>query len=191
MRAVAQVLDTYILCEDGDRLAVVDMHAAHERMRYEELKRAAAGKSAASQTLLFPQRVEFPVSEAQALREHIDVFRRLGFVMEPFGGGSFLVTETPAVLRPGQVEPILRDLTVELLGMGSADSLEALTEKLLVTMACHDVLRSGDRVDPAEMQALVDRLLECPNADTCPHGRPTWVRFSKGELERLFKRTGF
>jgi DNA mismatch repair protein MutL len=191
MRAVAQVLGTYILCDDGATLTVLDMHAAHERLRYEELKRAAAGKATASQALLFPQRVEFAVAEAQSVGEHLDTLRRLGFEMEAFGGGSFLITETPAMLRPGQVEPVLRDLAVELREHGSADSLDALTDRLLITMACHHVLRSGDRVDAGEMQALVDRLLECPNADTCPHGRPTWIRFTRGNLERLFKRTGF
>jgi len=185
------VLDTYILCDDGSGLVILDLHAAHERIRYEELKRTAAGREAASQSLLFPHRVEFSVADAHALGEHIEVFRRLGFGLEPFGGGSFLVTRMPAILKTAQLEPILRDLAADLRETGAAGSLGALADRLLITVACHQVLRSGDRVGPDEMQALVERLLDCPNADTCPHGRPTWIRFSRAELERLFKRAGF
>jgi DNA mismatch repair protein MutL len=191
LKVLGQVLETYILCRSPEGIIIVDMHAAHERIRYENLLAEASRSKPTSEHLLFPARVELSPTDVHSLLEHRDILAGIGFEIEDFGGGSLSVSRLPIAIDLGAVEPILRDLAVDLREYGGTASWEDLLEKMLIRISCHSALRSGKTLRPDEMEALIDQLRSTPRADTCPHGRPTWVRLRKDDLERIFKRSGF
>jgi DNA mismatch repair protein MutL len=191
LKVLGQVLETYILCRSPEGMIIVDMHAAHERIRYENLLAEASRSKPTSEHLLFPARVELSPTDVHSLLEHRDILAGIGFEIEDFGGGSLSVSRLPIAIDLGAIEPILRDLAVDLREHGGTASWEDLLEKMLIRISCHSALRSGKTLRPDEMETLIDQLRSTPHADTCPHGRPTWVRLRKDDLERVFKRSGF
>jgi DNA mismatch repair protein MutL len=187
--AVAQVLDTYIIAVAGDgSLVLVDQHAAHERLTHEALREQLEAGGVRAQPLLLPAVVELPAEQAAALLAHTAELARLGLELEAFGAGAVLVRATPAVLSTNDPAPLLRDLAEE---FAEFDASPALTERLdaaVARMACHGSIRAGRRLAVVEMDALLRRMETTPRAATCSHGRPTFLRFERGELERLFGR---
>ncbi|MCS6920864.1 MAG: DNA mismatch repair endonuclease MutL [Elioraea sp.] len=186
--ARAQLLETYILAETADGgLILVDQHAAAERIRHEALKRALASGGVAKQALLVPAVVELSPSEAEAVLARAEALERLGLVVEPFGG-AILVRAVPAPLSGCDAEGLLRDLAEELVESGESRAIEQRLDAVLARMACHGSIRAGRRLSEAEMNALLRALEATPNAGTCSHGRPTWIRLEAADLERLFGR---
>ena len=187
--AVAQVLDTYIIAVAGDgSLVLVDQHAAHERLTHEALREQLEAGGVRAQPLLLPAVVDLPAGQAAALLAHTAELARLGLEIEAFGAGAVLVRATPALLSANDPAPILRDLAEE---FSEFDASPALTERLdaaLARMACHGSIRAGRRLTAPEMDALLRRMETTPRAATCSHGRPTFLRFERSELERLFGR---
>jgi DNA mismatch repair protein MutL len=186
---VAQVLDTYVIAVTADAAVVlVDQHAAHERLTHERLRAQFLAGGVQAQPLLLPAVVEFPPADAARLLDHADALAQLGFALEPFGPGAVLVRAVPALLDASEPAPLLRDLADELAEMGEATALAARLDAVLARMACHGSIRAGRRLAPAEMDALLRQLETTPRAATCSHGRPTWLKLTKAEIERLFGR---
>ena len=192
--AVAQVLDTYVIAvaEDGS-LVLVDQHAAHERLTHEALREQALGGVVASQRLLLPEVVQLPTAQGALLLSHAAGLARLGLEVEPFGGGAVLVRALPALLGGADAAALVRDLADELADdeLGLPDQATVLTARLeavIARMACHGSIRAGRRLQRAEMDALLRRMEATPRAATCSHGRPTYLRLSRHEIERLFGR---
>jgi DNA mismatch repair protein MutL len=191
-RALAQILDTYILAEAADgALVVVDQHAAHERLTHEALRaQLLEGGQVRSQALLLPAVVDLAPAEAERLLERAGALARLGLEIEGFGApGSLLVRALPALLgRAPDPAPILRDLAAELAESGEATALDRLLDAAIARLACHGSIRAGRRLVPAEMDALLRQMEATPRAATCSHGRPTVLRLGPAELEKLFGR---
>ncbi|TQF82526.1 DNA mismatch repair endonuclease MutL [Elioraea sp. Yellowstone] len=186
--ARAQLLDTYIVAETADGAVVlVDQHAAAERLAHEALKRALEAGGGTSQTLLSPEVVELSPAAVEAVLARADDLARLGLAVEPFGG-AVLVRAVPAPLAGCDAAALLRDIAEELAESGETTLLRVRIDAVLARMACHGSLRAGRRLTPAEMDALLRRIETTPNSGTCSHGRPTWIRLTRGELERLFGR---
>ena len=188
-RALAQILDTYVLAEAPDgALMLVDQHAAHERLTHEALHAQLVEGGVRSQPLLLPAVVDLPAREAARLLDHADTLARLGLEIEPFGPGAVLVRALPALLGNPDPAPLLRDLSEELAELGEAASLQRRLDAAVARLACHGSVRAGRRLTPAEMDALLRSMEATPRAATCSHGRPTVLRLDAAALEKLFGR---
>ncbi len=187
--AVAQVLDTYILAVAADgALVLVDQHAAHERLTHEAIREQMKAGGVRSQPLLLPAVVDFPPSDTARLLAHATEFATLGLELEAFGPGALLVRSLPAALGNPDPAPLLRDLADELSEMEETTSLTARLDAVIARLACHGSIRAGRRLGQAEMDALLRQMETTPRAATCSHGRPTFLKLSKGDLERMFGR---
>jgi DNA mismatch repair protein MutL len=182
-RVLAQLDDTYILALDGDALVLVDQHAAHERIAYETIVERAR-RRAPSEPLLVPYVIELEPADVPRFEAMREALAEAGFVAEPFGERAYRIAATPAGYgaRTFELRPFLADAGDEIAGLSPH-------ERLWATLACHSVVRAGDRLDVAEMSALVARLAQCENPMHCPHGRPTIVRIGADDVARMFKRS--
>ena len=189
MRVIGQLHDTYIVCEAEDGLILIDQHAAHERVLYDELARPAGSLRKASQALLIPETVDLSFSEAQALEALIPQLRELGFEVEPFGGGTVAVKAVPGFFSGRELRPLLTEIAERAASSESPSDPQEALDFCRQRAACHAAIRAGQRLAIEQIQALLRQLDECGNLSHCPHGRPTWVKWETGTIERLFKRT--
>ncbi len=188
---VAQILDTYVLAVAADgALVIIDQHAAHERLTEERLRAEFIAGKVASQPLLVPVVVDLSPVEAMRLLAQKDTLSRLGLEIEAFGPGAVLVRATPAALRNPDAAVLLRDLAGEFAESDTPVALEARLDAALARLACHRSIRAGRRLTAEEMNALLREMEATPKAGTCSHGRPTFLRLSQTELEKLFGRRG-
>ncbi|MFV0275984.1 MAG: DNA mismatch repair endonuclease MutL [Parahaliea sp.] len=186
--ALAQLKGIYILAENAAGLVLVDMHAAHERITYERLKRARDAEGIRSQPLLVPRAVSVSSREVGLAQAHAGLFEGLGMVVDVAGEESLLIRQIPVALRDSNVELLLRDVLSDLAEYGSSDRIEARMDEILSTMACHGSVRANRRLSVPEMNALLRDMEATERAGQCNHGRPTWTQLGLDELDRLFLR---
>jgi DNA mismatch repair protein MutL len=185
--AIAQLHGVYILAQSEDGLVLVDMHAAHERVTYERMKRLLNGQNA-RQGLLVPQVVKVSPAEAAAAEAHAAEFAALGFELTQFAPGEVALRAVPSLLADRDPGGVVRDVLSDLVEHGGSRRVEAAIDHLLATMACHASVRAQRTLSLPEMNALLREMEGTERADQCNHGRPTWVRLSLAELDRLFLR---
>jgi DNA mismatch repair protein MutL len=186
---VAQVLDTYVIAVASDgSLVLVDQHAAHERLTHEALREQMLDGGVRTQPLLLPGVVDLPPADASRLLARSDELARLGLEIEAFGAGAVMVRALPAALGSPEPGPLLRDLADELEELDEATALSARLDAVIARLACHGSVRAGRRLNAAEMDALLRQMEATPRAATCSHGRPTFLKLSKAEIEKLFGR---
>ncbi len=186
--AVAQIAGAYILAESSDGLVVVDMHAAHERVVYEKLKRGFGDRGLVRQPLLVPESVMVAEHEADLVEQSAATLERLGLVVDRSGPTSLTVREVPALLKNSDVESLLRDVLSDLAEAGQSSRVADAADEFLATMACHHSVRANRALTIDEMNALLREMEKTERADQCNHGRPTWTTISLAELDRLFLR---
>ncbi|MFA5494026.1 MAG: DNA mismatch repair endonuclease MutL [Porticoccaceae bacterium] len=186
--AIAQLKGIYILAENAQGLVIVDMHAAHERINYERMKRAFEAESITSQPLLVPENIAVSEKEAECAEEYAEVFTALGFALQRAGPESLLIREIPAILRGSEAEALVRDVISDLLEYSTSDRIRAHIDDILSTMACHGSVRANRRLSLPEMNALLRDMEETERSGQCNHGRPTWSQLGLDELDRLFLR---
>ncbi len=187
--ARGQVAQTYIVAEAADGLVIVDQHAAHERLVLERLRAGGAGgKVAASQALLIPAVVELDEPDCDRLESRAAQFAGLGLAVERFGPGAMLVRALPGALKDADPEALLRDLADDLAQHGEGLLLGEKIEHVLATMACHGSVRAGRTLSVSEMNALLREMERTPRSGQCNHGRPTWIKLSMADVEKLFGR---
>ncbi|VTZ50387.1 DNA mismatch repair protein MutL [Methylocella tundrae] len=186
--ARAQIHETYIVAQTRDGIVIVDQHAAHERLVYERLKAARAGRAAPRQALLVPVIVEMAQSEVGLIEEAAPLLAEFGLIVESFGPGAIAVQEMPAALKSADAARLIRDLASTLGEDGHAASLERRLDHVLATMACHHSVRAGRRLLIEEMNALLRDMERTPGSGQCNHGRPTYVELKLADVERLFGR---
>ncbi|WP_298225644.1 DNA mismatch repair endonuclease MutL [Acidocella sp.] len=188
---LAQIFDTYVLAQASDgALVIVDQHAAHERLTEEKLRAQFVEGRIAIQPLLVPVVVDFPPMEAARLLAETETFAKLGLEIEPFGAGAVLVRGVPAPLKEPDAAGLLRDLAEELAESGAPLALEAKLDAALARLACHGSIRAGRRLHREEIDALLREMEATPRAATCSHGRPTFLKLTRTDLEKLFGRRG-
>ena len=185
---IGQLHGLYILCSSPQGLVIIDQHAAHERMSYEELKEALSHGDAPSQGLLAPVTLDLSPTEAVWAREQAPDWRRLGIGLQPFGGNTWLIDSVPTLLAGKDPAPVVRDLLSELASSGVSAATPEFLELALRSLACHRSVRAGQRLGRGQMEHLLKRLMKLPQPVTCPHGRPVMLRISARELARQFKR---
>jgi DNA mismatch repair protein MutL len=186
---LAQFRDSYVIAEDAEGLVIVDQHAAHERVLFERYLGEAEANRVETQPLLFPVAVELPPHERWLLEEEIEEFRRLGFLVEPFGGNTVRIDGVPAVVAGLEAAAILRELIGEAARARSATAAaEPLRHRLVTTAACRAAIKAHDPLSHAKMQELLHALMRCSSPTTCPHGRPVLFRLPLADVERAFRR---
>jgi len=187
--ARAQLHENYIVAQTDDGLVIVDQHAAHERLVFEEMRKALHSKRLSSQVLLIPEIVDLPEEDCDRLMVFADGLGELGLAIERFGPGAIAVRETPAMLGEVDAQGLIRQLADEIAEWDTASGLAAKLEYVAATMACHGSVRSGRRLRPEEMNALLRQMESTPGSGQCNHGRPTYIELKLSDIERLFGRS--
>ncbi len=185
---IGQYNAAYIVCQDGVDLLLIDQHAAHERVAFERLKAQFAAQGVESQGLLFPDPVELSFREAAAAKEHLAELERCGFVLEDFGGNTWLLKGVPRLLAGADYRRTLRNIIEELLTLGKNRVFTNIVEEVLTRIACHSVVRGSHPLTFEEIRALFAQMDATDFSSNCPHGRPVSHRLTLAEVERLFRR---
>jgi DNA mismatch repair protein MutL len=181
-----QISETYMVARVGDALTVFDQHACHERIMYEETLRRLGGSRGMAQQLLFPLTVDLSPQELSLAEEYADDLRQVGFDIRLFGRATVLVEAVPADIHTDITEGLVRKV---LAGLGEEHgALAGRHHRIASSIACHASVRAGDVLSDEQMRDLIDRLLATETPHACPHGRPTFIQISAGELDRRFKR---
>jgi DNA mismatch repair protein MutL len=183
---IGQFQGTYIICQGPGGLVIIDQHAAHERIVYEALK-ARSGRID-SQRLLMPETVDLGFEEARILEPLIPRLDALGLELEPFGGTTFVIKSIPVLLDDRRIGPIVTELVEKAAEIGLESDPETILDTCRMVMACHNAVRANQRLQPEQITRMLEQLDRCHDPDHCPHGRPTWIRWSVKDLEKAFMR---
>ncbi len=183
---IGQFRGTYIICQAADTLILIDQHAAHERIVYEQLKQRSGRIE--SQRLLMPETVELGFAEAPILEKLIPELNALGLEVEPFGGTTFVIKAVPAILEDRDMARIIVELAEKAAEIGLGAGLEKVMDECRMVMACHKAIRANQRLTDEQIRHMLNQLECCENPSHCPHGRPTWIRWTLKELEKAFGR---
>ncbi len=184
LRLLGQIAGTYIVAEGPDGLYLIDQHAAHERILFERINAQRAEKRVEVQGLLEPATFEVGPQQDTILRSHIEELTDSGFLLEPFGDRAYLVRTVPACLNKKDGLNVLRELT------HTSEGGSSWSEKLSMSIACHSAIRAGQVLNDNEMRELLRQLENAAIPNSCPHGRPTMINLSSGQLEKEFGRRG-
>ncbi len=178
----------YVLMENADGLVLVDQHAAHERILFEELRRRLEANEAISQKLLLPLTLQLPPKDADWLRRHLELLQKMGIGLEEFGAGSFKLDGLPPFLQVDEPLKLVREIIDALQSASVGASRMRLGEDMIAKTVCRHAVKANDRLQERELVKLLDDLMACELPYCCPHGRPTMIQMSYGELERKFGR---
>ena len=188
-RGALQIHNRYLVTESEEGVTIIDQHALHERILYEQLKHRVAAGAVETQNLLVPEPVALSPTEAAAAMENRDLLAQLGVRVESFGGDTVLLSGYPAMLANIPPAEVLRELLERILAGIKRPDQQYLLDELLHTIACKAAIKAGDRLAPEEIIALLEQRHLVEDAHHCPHGRPTALIFTREELDRRFKRT--
>ncbi len=188
LRVIGQLHDTYIVCDSGDGLVLIDQHAAHERVVFESLKAAYTRSAVTMQGLLVPETLELTHREASILEALLKDLRNMGLEVEPFGGKTYRIKSVPALLAGRPVKPLVMEILEKAADMGLTSGLDRGVDECLSIMACHGAIRANQKLAQEQMKALLKQLDTLEHASHCPHGRPTYIHRSLRQVEKDFKR---
>ncbi|RFB01595.1 DNA mismatch repair endonuclease MutL [Parvularcula marina] len=186
--ARAQLHETYIVAQTADGIVIVDQHAAHERLVYEEMKRHMAEGTVPRQRLLIPEVIDLPQEEAELISARTEELDALGLQIEAFGEGAILVREVPALFGQGDVVGLVKDIAADLANLDESTALKERLGDICGNMACRGSIRAGRRLTGEEMNHLLRQMEATPHSGQCNHGRPTYVELKLSDIERLFGR---
>jgi DNA mismatch repair protein MutL len=188
MRVIGQFHNTYIVCESEGGLILIDQHAAHERVLYEQFSSRSTGAPKSAQRLLVPETVELGYREAGVLEKMIPELKDIGLDIEPFGGNTFVVKAVPVLLAGREIKPVLIEIVEKITEIGSAPGFAKALDQSRMVMACHGAIRANQALSGAQIKGLLSQLDGCHNPSHCPHGRPTWIHWDMRSLDKSFKR---
>lgn len=186
--ALGQLQGIYILAENAQGLVMVDMHAAHERIVYEKMKAAMAQRNVIVQTLLVPLTMAMSEREIDCIEAQPDIFQQLGFTVARLAKETLAIRAVPQLLAHGPIEQLIRDIAADLLEHGKSTRVQERINHILATLACHSSVRARRKLTIPEMNALLRDMEKTDHSGQCNHGRPTCVKLSMDELDKLFMR---
>ena len=189
LEVLGQMLGCYLVCASSRGLALIDQHAAHERVVFERMRHQLGSGAMEIQNLLVPQIIELPAGEAALLEQRLELLNRVGFGVERFGPNGYAIRTAPALLPAGDYCEALRRMIAEVAEVGESEEVREGLEERLATIACHSVIRAGRKLEEEEIRALLSELDQIDFATQCPHGRPVLIELTEPQLERMFKRT--
>lgn len=184
-----QVHNRYLITQDESGMVVVDQHALHERILYEQLRQKMDSSTLESQRLLVPEPLDLTPSEAAAALDSRELLAKIGIEIEPFGGDTVLMTSYPAMLANMRPAEVLRQVLEPLMSGGKGPSARDVLDELLNMIACKAAIKAGDKLSADEITALLEQRYHYQDTHHCPHGRPTALFFSRDQLDKMFKRT--
>ena len=189
LRLVGVVGRLYVVLESDRGLVLMDQHAAHERILYEQMLRRLEQGDAPSQRLLLPETIELSPRDAQFLREHLSVLGRLGVGLNEFGERTFLLDALPPFVKVPDARRFVLELIDELVAAGREVNSFRLGEQTVTRTVCRHAVKANDPLAGPELESLLNDLRKCAMPYTCPHGRPTLIEMNYRELEKKFGRT--
>jgi DNA mismatch repair protein MutL len=178
----------YVLMENADGLVLVDQHAAHERILFEELRRRMEQQGVPTQKLLLPQTFDVPPRDADWIEQNVGILQKMGIGIETFGPGTFKIDSLPAFLDVSDPAQFMRKVIDDLKSAGNSTSPMRLGEEMIALTVCRHAVKANDPLRYPEIEKLVRDLLDCDLPYCCPHGRPTMIQISLAELEKKFGR---
>ena len=187
-RVIGQYHGTYILCELDDGLYIIDQHAAAERINFEKYSRLL-GTTSSSIKLLVPLLLDYTYNEIKQIEENKNVLETLGIYFESFSNSNIRISEVPSYFMDVNMEVYVRDVIEMILNKSKVSSLD-IRLNAIATIACKASIKANHALNTLDMQNLIKNLLKCENPNTCPHGRPTMLKYTNYELEKFFKRAG-
>ncbi len=185
---LGQIDNTYITADASGELWIIDQHAAYERLLYERLTQSYNSHAVQVQALLIPEEVSLSIAEAMMLKDYIDVLKDIGIEIEEFGRDVYIIRSVPSLLGAGSAKQMLLDIIDGLAGLQKGIIKSEVVDKIIMLIACHGSVRANHALTYKEMSALIDDLISLKIYETCPHGRPIIIKFSKTDLEKIFKR---
>ena len=188
LRYIGQLDRTYLVCEAGGEMVLVDQHAAHERVAFQRLRDRYQERAVPVQRLLFPKTLELAPAQAAVAEDLRQTLSDMGFELEPFGGSTYALKSVPAGLRESEIDAVVTELLDDLAERGGSRALEARLDLALATIACHSAVRAGDVLGDQEVHALFRSLDAVDFKAHCPHGRPVLLRIRVDEIARRFGR---
>ena len=186
--ALGMLGGAFVLAENKEGLIIVDMHASHERLTYESLKKQYEDTEVQTQQLMVPYILKVSAAEADIAMEHVDLLSKLGFTITLAGENMLAIRSVPSILGNSDVEKLIRDVLSDLIEYGSAERIEQVKNELLATLSCHTAVRANQRLTIEEMNALLRQMEVTELSGYCSHGRPTWKQITMKELDRMFYR---
>lgn len=186
--ALAQLHGVYILAQNREGLILVDMHAAHERIAYERMKKILHGETITAQPLLVPITIKVNQKEAQCAEDQHEIFKQCGLEISRLGPDTLVVRQIPALLHEADITQLVHDLLADLLTYETTDRIQEHLQEMLGTLACHSAVRANRKLTVVEMNALLRDMERTDRSNQCNHGRPTWVQMSMNDLDKLFLR---
>src|SRR5690606_6386052 len=189
LRVVGQIGASYIVTEGPAGMYLIDQHAAHERILYEQFMEEYARQEAIAQHTLDAQTIQFPAAEARLVEENLDVLRNFGFLLEPFGPNTFVIRSVPAMLADSDPVEVVSGIVDDLM-LGKEPGQEAIEDRIVLRVCKQAAVKAGQILSHEEMQSLIRQLERCRSPHTCPHGRPTMIHLSSEHLAREFGRLG-
>ena len=188
LHPLAQIHDSFIIAQSEEGMAIIDQHAAHERVLFEKLQDQFGAGRVPVQDLLVPDQLELGPAQSVVLAAYLPELSKLGFLVEDFGNNTFVIKAVPLLLVGADYKQLLLDILDEVNVHDKSGKMEEVRDEMLSVMACHPAIKVHRHLDRQEMERLLADLFKCRMPHTCPHGRPTVVRFSMAEIMRLFKR---
>ncbi|MES2436741.1 MAG: DNA mismatch repair endonuclease MutL [Patescibacteria group bacterium] len=191
MQEISQLHNLYLVAPTADGILLVDQHAAHERILFEQFKEAFRNSHATGAVFELPESllINLPASDSIILDEHAETLQKLGFDISLFGVNTFKLCAVPDVFKDRNYKELISEFINDMReGRNSGSKLDRTTERTLAFMACRTAVKAGDPLAPDERKRLLEKLLACPAGYTCPHGRPTHIEVSMNELDKMFKR---
>ena len=187
---IGQIDLCYIIAKNNSDLYIIDQHAAHERILFDKL--SSYSEKIPAQRLLIHKILKFDSRESSIIENNLEIFEKLGFTMEMSGENEFRLIEIPADASDSDSEDMLREIIASIVENEITENISAnIRKNILSVTACRAAIKSGQELNQKQMQIILDDLAKTPNPHTCPHGRPTIIKFSSNDLAKMFKRTGF
>jgi DNA mismatch repair protein MutL len=185
LRIIGQIHGTYILCESRNGLIVIDQHAAHERVVFEQLKKKGDFHH---QHLLSPEPIELSYEQSRIIESLMPKLKNAGIEIESFGKNTFVITAIPTFLSDNDLKTMLTDIADKMADTGILPDTDAAKDECLMLIACHSAIRANRSLSQAEIKSLLSQMDHCDNPSNCPHGRPTWIEWDSRFLEKAFGR---